>query len=65
MNWVTTPDMLPSDYITGIAEDDIIQNESSFNTTVPFIHYTLDFPTREPAAQDLRQLFADRLYVGS
>lgn len=46
-NWVTTPDMLPSGYITGITEEEIIRNENSFNTTVPFVHYSATFPTRD------------------
>jgi hypothetical protein len=44
-DWSTTPDMLPSEYIAGTSEDDIVQTENSFNTTVSYIHYSLTFPT--------------------
>jgi hypothetical protein len=46
-DWSTTPDMLPSGYITGFAEDEIVQTENSFNTTVPYTHYSVTFPTRD------------------
>lgn len=46
LDWTTTPDLLPSDYINGVDEDDITGPEFSFNTTVPYIHYTLTFPTK-------------------
>lgn len=46
INWKTTQDMLPSEYVNGLTEDDIVQKEYSFNTMVPYTHYTLTFPNR-------------------
>lgn len=45
-DWTTTPDMLPSGCINGLQEDDILQTDYSFNTAVPFIHYSYGFPSR-------------------
>ena len=46
-DWTTTPDLLTSEYINGMPEDEIITEENSFNTTVPYIHYSISFPTRD------------------
>ena len=44
-DWATTPDLSPSQYINGIAEDDILDMGFSFNTSVSYIHYSLTFPS--------------------
>ncbi len=37
--------LVPSEYLTGFERDDIIDYErSSANVTVPYVHYTYDFP---------------------
>lgn len=43
-NWETTADLQPSEYINGLRDDDIIDSEYSFNTTVSYVHYTLTLP---------------------
>ncbi|MFP4024843.1 MAG: DUF5103 domain-containing protein [Thiohalospira sp.] len=40
----TPSDLDPSEYIDGYFEDQIDQNQSSFNTTVDYTHYTLLLP---------------------
>jgi hypothetical protein len=44
-DWTTTPDMLQSEYIWGTQDEEIVQTDNSFNTTVPYIHYSIVFPT--------------------
>lgn len=45
-DWSTTPELLPSAYIFGLFEDDIVERETSFNTTMLYTHYSLAFPSR-------------------
>ncbi|HNW77042.1 MAG TPA: DUF5103 domain-containing protein [Bacteroidales bacterium] len=45
-DWSTTPELLPSAYISGLFEDDIVEQATSFNTTTLYTHYSLTFPSR-------------------
>ena len=42
-NWKPS-DLLPTQYIEGYQEDYINEYEFSLNTTIPYIHYSLEFP---------------------
>jgi len=44
-DWSTSSEMMVSEYIVGFREDIIDQFTYSYNTTVPYIHYSLLFPT--------------------
>jgi hypothetical protein len=44
-DWSTSSDLVVSDYINGFTEDIISRFAYSYNTTVPYIHYSLSFPT--------------------
>jgi hypothetical protein len=42
-SWKPT-DLIPSEYLEGLTEDNITQFEYSFNTLQPYTHYSLSFP---------------------
>lgn len=42
-DWKPT-DLLPTEYLDGYTEDNIIEYEYSFNTIQPYTHYSLTFP---------------------
>jgi hypothetical protein len=44
-DWSTSSELVVSDYIDGFREDMIDQFAYSYNTTVPYTHYSLLFPT--------------------
>jgi hypothetical protein len=44
-DWSTSAELTVSDYIDGFREDLIDRFAYSYNTTVPYTHYTLIFPT--------------------
>jgi len=44
-DWSSPSDIAPMDYIEGFREENIDQFEYSYNTTVPYIHYSGFFPT--------------------
>jgi hypothetical protein len=44
-DWSTSVNLTASDYIDGFREDMISQFAYSYNTTVPYTHYSLLFPT--------------------
>jgi hypothetical protein len=45
-DWHTTPDLRQSDYLDGYSEENISNFQYSVNTTVSYVHYSVDFPTR-------------------
>lgn len=44
-DWATSTGITPFDYIDGFNEDNIDQSSYSYNTTIRYIHYQLNFPT--------------------
>lgn len=44
-DWKTSGDIRPEEYIEGFTEDRIDDYQYSFNTLVPYTHYSLTFPT--------------------
>ena len=44
-DWQTSEDLMVTDYINGIQEENINEFAYSYNTTVEYIHYTAEFPT--------------------
>jgi hypothetical protein len=46
-DWTTSENLHVSDYIDGFREDNIEDFAYSFNTTVHYTHYSLDFPSRD------------------
>ena len=44
--WQTSEELLVTDYIDGIREENIDEFAYSYNTTVEYIHYTATFPSR-------------------
>jgi hypothetical protein len=45
-DWSTSSGLIQTDYISGFNEDVIDHYEFSLNTTIPYIHYSLLFPTQ-------------------
>ncbi|MBE0648535.1 MAG: DUF5103 domain-containing protein [Bacteroidales bacterium] len=45
-DWETTNDLLTTDYIDGMQDDQIDEFDYSYNTTVEYIHYTAFIPSR-------------------
>jgi hypothetical protein len=44
-DWSTSSELMVSDYLDGFREDNLSEFAYSYNTTVPYIHYSLLFPT--------------------
>lgn len=44
-DWTTTPELTVADYITGFQDEAINDYGYSYNTTTPYTHYALVFPT--------------------
>jgi hypothetical protein len=43
--WTISSGLIPVDYIAGFTEEMIRDFDYSFNTTIPYTHYSLEFPT--------------------
>jgi len=43
-DWTTSADLTENDWISGFREDDLYQYTYSYNTTVHYTHYSLEFP---------------------
>ena len=46
-DWTTSTDLRPTEYIRGYTEENIRDFQYSLNTTVKYVHYSANFPTRD------------------
>ncbi len=48
-DWSTSSDLRPSEYISGYTEENINDFQYSINTTVRYVHYSSNFPSKDMA----------------